>query len=95
MTDEQQAETTEKRGRPKGSRNKPKPPPVRREPLHIGAHRGDDDGQDPLDNFEYRPFEQENPLAIDPEIVRGIERDWGIAFCGFVSSAMASRSLIW
>jgi hypothetical protein len=38
---------------------------------------GDDDGQDPLENFEYRPFEQENPLAIDLDIVRGIEREWG------------------
>jgi hypothetical protein len=74
MSDEQQAEPTEKRspGRPKGAKTKPKPPP------HRGAsHRGDDDGQDPLDNFEYRPFEAENPLSIDSEIVRGIERDWG------------------
>src|SRR5262249_16905874 len=36
-----------------------------------------DDGQDPLENFEYRPYEQDNPLAIDPDIVRGIEREWG------------------
>jgi hypothetical protein len=78
MSDEQQAETTEKRGRPKGSRDKPKPPPVRRDPVHRGAHhRADDDGQDPLDGFEYRPYTQDNPLSIDPDIVRGIERDWG------------------
>jgi hypothetical protein len=76
---DQQSETAEKRspGRPKGSKTKPKPPPVRRDPVHRGAHRGDDDGQDPLDNFEYRPFEQENPLSIDADIVRGIEKDWG------------------
>src|SRR6516225_315514 len=73
MSDEQQTETSEKRspGRPKGSKTK------RREPVHRGAHRDDDDGQDPLDNFEYRPYEQDNPLAIDPEIVRGIEKEWG------------------
>jgi hypothetical protein len=41
--------------------------------------RGDDDGQDPLENFEYRPYEQDNPLAIDPDIVRGIEREWGFS----------------
>jgi hypothetical protein len=74
-----QTEATEKRspGNPRGPKTKPKPPPVRRDPVHRGAHRGDADGQDPLDNFEYRPFEQENALAIDPEIVRGIRDDWG------------------
>jgi hypothetical protein len=45
--------------------------------VHRG--RGDDDGQDPLENFEYRPYEQHNPLAIDPDIVRGIEREWGFS----------------
>ena len=77
MSDEQQTETTtEKRspGRPKGSRTKRRR--TEREPVHQGAHRPDD-GQDPLDGFEYRPFEQENLLAIDPDIVRGIEREWG------------------
>jgi hypothetical protein len=69
MSDQQSEPATEKRGRPKGS-GKPKPPPQRR------SHRGDD-GQDPLESFEYRPYEQDNPLSIDPDIVRGIERDWG------------------
>src|SRR6516225_7547022 len=76
MTDEQQPDTeTAKRppGRPKGSRTKRRG--IQREPLHKGVRH--DDGQDPLEGFEYRPFEQENPLAIDPEIVRGIEREWG------------------
>jgi len=76
MSDEQQADTdteTPKRGRPRGSTSKRR---VKREPVHRGAHP-EDDGQDPLANFEYRPFEQENLLAIDPDIVRGIEREWG------------------
>jgi hypothetical protein len=68
MSDETQAETTKRPpGRPKGAKTRPKPPPVRRS----------DDGQDPLENFEYRPFEQDNPLSIDPDIVRSIEREWG------------------
>ena len=80
MSDQQSEPATEKRGRPKGSRDKPKPPPVRRDPVHRGAHhRAADDGQDPLDNFEYRPYEQDNPLSIDPDIVRSVERDWGFS----------------
>jgi hypothetical protein len=81
MSDEQaDTETSAKRqpGRPRGA--KIKPPPVRRDPVHRGVHhRAADDGQDPLENFEYRPYEQENVLAIDPDIVRGIERDWGFS----------------
>src|SRR5215472_94563 len=76
MTDEQQAETGSPkrgRGRPRGSgrarRN------AERAPVHR-PHSGRDD-PDVLEGFEYRPFEQENPLAIDPDIVRGIEREWG------------------
>jgi hypothetical protein len=80
-TDEQQTETTEKRGpgRPRGSSKRVKPPPVRRDSVHRGPHHhAADDGQgDILEGFEYRPYEQENVLAIDPDIVRGIERDWG------------------
>src|SRR5215469_3840411 len=79
MSDEQaDTETTAKRppGRPKGSKTKRRT--VAREPIHKGAHHGrDDDGQDPLEGFEYRPYEQENPLSIDPDIVRAIEREWG------------------
>jgi hypothetical protein len=45
------------------------------QPTHRG--RGSDDGQDPLQGFEYRPYEAENPLSIDPDIVRSIEREWG------------------
>jgi hypothetical protein len=81
MTNETQTDTeTAKRppGRPKGAKGKPKLPPVHRDPVHRGAHhRAADDGQDPLDNFEYRPFEQENFLSIDPDICRSIEREWG------------------
>jgi hypothetical protein len=77
MSDEQQAETP-KRGRPRGSTSKRvKPPPARRDSVHRGPHYND--GQDPLENFEYRPYEQENVLAIDPEIVRGIEKEWGFS----------------
>jgi hypothetical protein len=73
MSDEQQAETAGKRSprRPRGSRTSKrhiKPPP------HRGSHSGSDDV---LEGFEYKPFEQENPLSIDADIVRGIERDWG------------------
>jgi hypothetical protein len=73
MTDDTEAETPSRRpGRPRGSIKKRN---AERMPTHAG--RSDDDHQDPLENFEYRPFEAENPLSIDPEIVRGIEREWG------------------
>jgi hypothetical protein len=76
MSNEQADETTAKRppGRPKGAKTKRS---TERAPVHKGAHSSDDDGQDPLDGFEYRPYEQDNPLSIDPDIVRGIEREWG------------------
>jgi hypothetical protein len=76
MSDEQQADTeTTKRppGRPKGSKTKRRK--IAREPVHRG--RDSDDGQDPLVGFEYRPYEQENALAIDPDIIRSIDREWG------------------
>jgi hypothetical protein len=74
MSDEQQAETPTKRppGRPRKA-----PPHVKRQPVHKGRSSGDDDGQNPFENFEYRPFEQENSLSIDKDIVRGIEKEWG------------------
>jgi hypothetical protein len=46
--------------------------------MHKPMRSGGDD-PDPLENFECRPYEQDNPLAIDPEIVRGIEREWGFS----------------
>jgi hypothetical protein len=68
MSDETQTETPTKRGRP--------PKHVKRNPVHQG--RGShDDGQNPLENFEYRPYEQENPLEINADIVRSIEKEWG------------------
>jgi len=53
MSDEQQAETRSPRprGRPRGSGRKASS----REAMHRG--RPDNDGQGPLENFEYRPFE--------------------------------------
>jgi hypothetical protein len=68
MSDEQTE--TPKRGRPRKRT-------VKREPIHRGPHGGDDDAQDPLDNFEYSPFEARDALAIDPDIVRGIRDEWG------------------
>jgi hypothetical protein len=73
MTDEQTNEA-----RPPG-RPRKAPSHVKRQPMRKPMRRGDDDGQDPLENFEYRPYEQDNPLAIDPDIVRGIEREWGFS----------------
>jgi hypothetical protein len=73
MTDEQEVDSeTPKRGRPKGSTRKPKPPP------HRGPHFKDD-GQDPLDNFEYRPFEARDALAIDADTVRSIRDEYGFS----------------
>src|SRR5262249_40799317 len=79
MTDEQQTETPAKRppGRPQGSKTKRRN--AERAPTHHGRSGRSDDGQDSLENFEYRPYEQNNPLAIDPDIVRGIEREWGFS----------------
>jgi hypothetical protein len=70
---EQAASEKRSPGRPRGSTSKRrvKPPPPQREPHHDDGHG------DILEGFEYRPFERDNPLAIDPDIVRGIERDWG------------------
>jgi hypothetical protein len=79
MTDDQQAETP-KRGRPRGSTSKPKPPPVRRDSVHRGPHRGphyDDGHGDLLENFEYRPFEARDALAIDADTVRSVRDEWG------------------
>jgi len=72
MTDEQTNEAPAKRppGRPRKT-----PSHVKRTPVHQG--RGIDDGQDPLDNFEYRPYESQDVLAIDADTVRSIEREWG------------------
>src|SRR6516165_11666219 len=71
MTDELETETSEKRGP-----GRPRKRSAKRQPVHKGAHPADD-GQDPLGNFEYRPFEQESVLAIDPEICHSIEKEWG------------------
>src|SRR6516165_5398337 len=70
MSDETQAETPTKRGP-----GRPKRTNATRQPVHQG--RSDDDGQNPLENFEYRPYEQENPLSIDPDVCRSIEKEWG------------------
>jgi hypothetical protein len=69
MNDEQQTEAPAKRppGRPRKA-----PSHVKRQPMRSGS-----DDPDPLQNFEYKPYEQENPLAIDPDIVRSIEKEWG------------------
>jgi hypothetical protein len=74
MTDEQQPETTTKRGpgRPKKSNAKRQP---QRQPVHQG--RNGDDESDVLQNFEYRPFEAQDALAIDFDTVLSIEREWG------------------
>jgi len=78
MTDELETETPTKRGRPRGSTSKRvKPPPVRRDSVHRGPHY--DDGQDPLDNFEYRPFEARDALAIDADTVRSIRDEYGFS----------------
>src|SRR5215469_4765891 len=58
MTDEQPETGSPKRGRPRGSGRRS----ARREPVH--RLRSSDDPE-PLQNFEYKPYEAENPLAID------------------------------
>lgn len=55
---------------------RPRKTNANRKPMHQGRGSSDD-GQNPLENFEYRPYEQENPLAINADIVRGIEKEWG------------------
>jgi len=70
MSEDQQTETAKRPpGRPKGAKTKPKPPPHR--PSHDDVHR------DRLENFEFTPYEATNPLHIDLDIVRAIERDYG------------------
>jgi len=75
MTDEQQTEAPAKRppGRPRARKSR-----AERQTTHHGrsARSGGDD-DDVLQNFEYRPYEQDNPLAIDPDIVRSIQNEWG------------------
>jgi hypothetical protein len=77
---DEQAETTEKRspGRPKGAKTKPKPPPVRREPLHRGAHRGLQ-SDTALVDYVYNPDLPSSPFDIDPTIIAGIWRDYEFA----------------
>jgi hypothetical protein len=72
MTDDEQQiiEVPTKRGRPKGSTAK-------RRPLRKPMHNARDDEPDIMEGFEYRPYEQENPLSIDLDIVRSIENEWG------------------
>jgi hypothetical protein len=72
MTDETQAETPTKRG---PGRPRKAPSHVKRQPMR----GGDDDHQDPLENFEYRAWEHQDALAIDPDTVRNIEREWGFS----------------
>jgi hypothetical protein len=77
MTDEQtssEAPATKRPGRPRGTTKKRN---AVREPVHQG--RGHDDGQDPLENFEYRPFEAQDVLAIDHDTVRSIRDEWGFS----------------
>jgi hypothetical protein len=69
MTDEQ-AETTEKRGRPRGSRTKRRS--VEREALHHGPH-----ADTALVNFVYNADLPSSPFDIDPTILAGIARDYG------------------
>jgi hypothetical protein len=73
MTDETQAETSTKRspGRPRKA-----PSHVKRQPVHKPMRSGGDE-PDIMEGFEYKPFEQENPLSIDADIVKSIEREWG------------------
>jgi hypothetical protein len=76
MTDKLEAETTEKRGpgRPR-KRNtdrqpmrKVKPPPVR---------RYDDGDPDRMERYEFIPFESHDKFAIDRDLVRSFEIDYG------------------
>ena len=70
MTDEQTNEAKRPPGRPRKA-----PSHVKRQPVHKGRSGGDE--PDIMEAFEYRPYEQENPLSIDKDIVRGIEKEWG------------------
>jgi len=74
MTD-QQSETEAPAKRPPG-RPRKAPPHVKRQPVHKPMRSGSDE-PDIMEGFEYRPFQHENPLSIDPDIVRSIEREWG------------------
>jgi hypothetical protein len=74
MSDEQQQPeaTPAKRGP-----GRPKKSNAKRQPQHEPVHRGRDDEPDVLENFEYRPFEAQDALAIDMDTVLSIEREWG------------------
>jgi hypothetical protein len=75
MTDEQQAETAEKRGHLKG--RKPKPPPVRRDSVHRGPHGYGD--RDPLpEAFTHSPYEPSSIFDIDRDILDAIRNDHGV-----------------
>jgi hypothetical protein len=79
MTDEQQPETTTAKrppGRPKGSIKRRN---ANRAPMHEPVHQGRTGGDEPdmMENFEYKPFEAQDALAIDFDTVLSIEREWG------------------
>jgi hypothetical protein len=82
MTDEQQTELPKRGpGRPPGGKNKPghhagrKKPNADRQPVHQG--RSGDDEPDKLENFEFTPYEAQDALAIDADVVRSIRDDYG------------------
>jgi hypothetical protein len=67
MIDETQTDETPKRGRPKGAKTKPKPPPQRR-------YSGDD--PDRMERYEFIPYEAHDKFYISKEQTDAIERDW-------------------
>jgi len=73
MTDELETDSVERRGRPKGSRNKPKPPPGRREPPHRGPHLGPHRSDaPPVRVISYQPYEPKSSTTIPNDIVQEI-----------------------
>jgi len=73
MTDETQAETSMRRGRPAGSRNKPKRANAQREPVHQPMH----DNADDLESFDPELYTPSDPMRFPPDVIRTLENDFG------------------
>jgi hypothetical protein len=77
MSNEQEADTTEKRG-PGRPKRQPVHRGLRREPLHRGP-RNDAGYGDRIEKYEFHPYEAQDKFYIPKDVIDSIERDWGQA----------------
>lgn len=58
------------------------------EPIHTPIHGDEDEG---LQSFQYKPFEHSNPLNIDRDIIKSIERDFGFSLTWIAESVLGAE----